>query len=59
MITHYKNFNLVKILIEFSKLKKLSPEETLFEILKTNNIKVASFKMNLDDISNFMNLVTA
>ncbi|EAR02601.1 N-acyl-D-amino-acid deacylase family protein [Maribacter sp. HTCC2170] len=41
-------------LFEVANLMALSPEETVLEVLKENNIKVASFNMNTSDITNFM-----
>ena len=43
-----------KILLEISAELHISPEETVFKILETGFIKVASFNMNTDDIINFM-----
>jgi N-acyl-D-amino-acid deacylase len=43
-----------KNLLEISKSFNRTPEETVFEILKTGYIGVASFNMNMDDIFNFM-----
>ncbi len=43
-----------KNLFEISQLFNISPEETVFKTLKTGFVKVASFNMNSDDISNFM-----
>jgi N-acyl-D-aspartate/D-glutamate deacylase len=43
-----------KNLFEISQLFNISPEETVFIILKTGFVKVASFNMNKDDIFNFM-----
>lgn len=43
-----------KNLMEISEEKTLSPEETAFQILEKNNIGIASFNMNPDDILNFM-----
>ena len=43
-----------KNLLEVSELLKRSPEETVFEILKTGSVRVASFNMTTKDIHNFM-----
>ena len=43
-----------KNLMEISRSLNQSTEETVFEILKTGYIGVASFNMNRDDIFNFM-----
>ncbi|MCK5401703.1 MAG: amidohydrolase, partial [Flavobacteriaceae bacterium] len=43
-----------KNLLEISAELHISPEETVFKILETGFIKVASFNMNTDDIINFM-----
>jgi len=43
-----------KNLKEVSEMMKTSPEETVFKLLKNNNIGVASFNMNQGDIENFM-----
>lgn len=43
-----------KNLLEISELLKISPEEAVFEALKTGYIRVASFNMNSKDIHNFM-----
>ena len=43
-----------KNVLELSQLFNRPPEETVFEILKTGYIGVASFNMNIDDIFNFM-----
>ena len=43
-----------KNLLEISQLLNISPEETVFKTLKTGFVKVASFNMNKEDISNFM-----
>jgi N-acyl-D-amino-acid deacylase len=43
-----------KNLFEISKMIDLSPEEAVFKILRTSSVKIASFNMNFDDISNFM-----
>ena len=43
-----------KNLFEISEMIKLSPEESVFKILKTGYAKVASFNMNNIDIINFM-----
>ncbi|MGK0253554.1 MAG: N-acyl-D-amino-acid deacylase [Mariniflexile sp.] len=43
-----------KNLLEISETLGLSPEEAVFKILRTSSVKIASFNMNFDDISNFM-----
>ena len=43
-----------KNLKELSERFSTSPEETVFKILETNNVGVASFNMNSEDIENFM-----
>lgn len=43
-----------KNLLEISAELHISPAETVFKILETGFIKVASFNMNTDDIINFM-----
>jgi len=43
-----------KNLLEISQLVNISPEEAVFKTLKTGFVKVASFNMNKEDISNFM-----
>lgn len=43
-----------KNLLQISKSLNLSPEESVFKIIKESAIKVASFNMNPDDIVNFM-----
>ena len=43
-----------KTLLEISKTVQISPEETVFKIIASGYIKVASFNMNTDDITNFM-----
>ncbi len=43
-----------KNLFEIAQEMSLNPAETVIEILKTSEIKVASFNMNTDDIVNFM-----
>jgi len=43
-----------KNLLEVSKNLKLSPEETVFQVLKEGYICVSSFNMNPYDIMNFM-----
>ncbi|MBE9489385.1 MAG: amidohydrolase family protein, partial [Bacteroidetes bacterium] len=43
-----------KNLLEISAELHISAEETVFKILETGFIKVASFNMNTDDIINFM-----
>ncbi len=43
-----------KNLLEISKQLKLEQAKTVIKMLKTGQIKVASFNMNNDDISNFM-----
>ena len=41
-------------LLQISKTLKLSSEETVFVVLKSGYVRVASFNMNADDIRNFM-----
>ena len=41
-------------LLEISKALHISPEEAVFKIIATGYIKVASFNMNINDITNFM-----
>lgn len=43
-----------KNLLEISELLQISPEEAVFETLKTGYIRVASFNMNSKDIHKFM-----
>ena len=43
-----------KNLLEISKTLHISPEEAVFMILKSGPIKVVSFNMNSNDITNFM-----
>ena len=43
-----------KTLLAISEAKNLAPGHTVFEILKNNTVKVASFNMTLSDIANFM-----
>jgi len=43
-----------KNVLEIAEFSKFSPEETVFEILKTGQAKVASFNMTEEDILNFM-----
>ena len=43
-----------KNLLEISKMIDISPEESVFKILRTNTAKVASFNMNSEDILTFM-----
>ena len=43
-----------KNLKEISEIMKSEPEETVFEILRNNDIGVASFNMNSYDLENFM-----
>jgi N-acyl-D-amino-acid deacylase len=43
-----------KTLLEISNELDISPEETVFKIIASGYIKVASFNMNSMDISNFM-----
>lgn len=43
-----------KNLLEISKLLNISPEEAVYEALKTGYIRVASFNMNSEDIHRFM-----
>jgi len=43
-----------KNLLEISKLLKISPERSVYEILKGSFTRVASFNMVADDIINFM-----
>ena len=43
-----------KNLLEISKILKISPERSVYEILKGNFTRVASFNMIADDIVNFM-----
>ncbi len=43
-----------KNLLEISEMLKVKPEEAVFKVLKTGNVKVASFNMNNNDILNFM-----
>jgi len=43
-----------KNLLEISEMMKITPEETVFKLLKNGKIKVASFNMNRDDIINFL-----
>ena len=41
-------------LLEISKALNISPEEAVFKIIATGYVKVASFNMNINDITNFM-----
>jgi N-acyl-D-amino-acid deacylase len=41
-------------LLEISKILNLSPSETVYNILRKSNVKIASFNMISDDIINFM-----
>lgn len=43
-----------KTLLDISNELKITPEETVFKLIISNHIKVASFNMNSEDISNFM-----
>ena len=43
-----------KNLLQVSESLSISPEEAVFEVLKTGYIRVASFNMNTEDIHNFM-----
>ncbi len=43
-----------KTLLEISKALHISPEKTVFKIIASGYIKVASFNMNTSDITNFM-----
>ncbi|WP_027125300.1 N-acyl-D-amino-acid deacylase family protein [Gelidibacter mesophilus] len=43
-----------KNLLEISEILNISPEETVFNVLKTGYVRVASFNMNSDDIHAFM-----
>ena len=43
-----------KNLLEISEMLNVPPEQAVFEILKNNYARVASFNMNAMDISNFM-----
>lgn len=43
-----------KNLLEIAKTLQLPPEETVFEVIKTGEVRVASFNMTPEDISNFM-----
>lgn len=55
LIVNAENKDLIgKTLLEISKQMQLSSEKTVFEIIKNNNIRVASFNMNNYDIINFM-----
>lgn len=55
LIVRAKDTSLVgKNLLEISEEFEISPEETVFKILMNNDIGVASFNMNPDDIKNFM-----
>ncbi|RIA08332.1 N-acyl-D-aspartate/D-glutamate deacylase [Flavobacteriaceae bacterium MAR_2010_72] len=55
LIVEYEDETIVgKNLLEVSKHLNISPEETVFELLKLGYVKVASFNMNPDDINNFI-----
>ncbi|MDJ0644660.1 MAG: D-aminoacylase [Flavobacteriaceae bacterium] len=43
-----------KSLLEIAQELKISPEETVFEVIKKGYVRVASFNMNPYDIKNFM-----
>ena len=48
------NLLIGKTLLDISSEIKKTPEETVFKLIESNNIKVASFNMNPEDIANFM-----
>ncbi len=43
-----------KTLLEISQILGLKPEETVFDVLKTGPVGVASFNMTSEDVTNFM-----
>lgn len=55
LIVKAVDFTIVgKTLLEISETLHISPEETVFKIIASGYIKVASFNMNATDITNFM-----
>lgn len=55
LIVEYEDEKVIgKNLLEISESLNMSPEETVFELLKLGYVKVASFNMNPDDIENFI-----
>ena len=55
LIVNSKNSNFIgKNLLELSEIFTKSPEETVYELIESENIQVASFNMIEEDIINFM-----
>ena len=55
LIVNSKNLNIIgKNLLELSEMFNNSPEETVYKLIKSENVRVASFNMIEEDIIKFM-----